>query len=161
MNRIVANLTAWFVRFIIGTGIAFNIVIGFHIGYLQMMPMAYWVDFESVKVDKRADGYHLIITREVNTKDSVTVVAFTEVILLHAANDGAPLAGCSSVVTTQSESDTGLIITPSLKRLLPNCDFDALIESKVKIQFVVEIQLPYTIKKRKRFVTRPFIFEAV
>lgn len=156
--KAVEHTSLFILRFIVGTAFAFFIVIGLDVGRLQLTPMSHWVDFRNVKLDYDGNRYALIIDRYVpETIGAVTVNTYTE-IYLSLESGGQSIAGCSSRIVTQSETQTGPIVRAPLARLLPACDLPKLIGKKVELQFVVEIELPYTIRKRRRFVIGPFVY---
>lgn len=148
----------FFVRFVFGTGAAFFIIVGLHVGYLQLMPMSHWVDFKGVKVVETNDDYLVLINRVVNP-DIAAIPVTTLAKMFISLTDGVEtIPGCSRRLdgTVETESDSHTYTT--LNTLLPQCDFEKLDDKKLQLQLLFKIELPYTIVKTKRWITAPFTY---
>jgi hypothetical protein len=139
-----------------GTGTALLLLTAFQVTFLTFTPMSWWVEYIGATVIGHGNSSLVYINRKVYSEEPVPIRVFAE---LHGLPK-EPLQldqYCEGSNVVTAEHDTGpLVIVPVRDVLRPGCNFYLLPCVPMQLQLVMELELPFSIKKRKRFISEPF-----
>lgn len=141
---------------VMGTGFMLLILAAFQLGYYRFTPMEWWVNYQSITVIGQGSNASIFINRTISTAEPLPVRIYSELHgKLYDRNQLDQYCESSTLVT--AEPDTGPLVKVPIRDILrPTCAYDKLPCEPMQLQVIVEIALPMSVMKRKRFLSEPY-----